>query len=186
MTLRLSCNSIRAVQACIEPLRRIRCSKLTNNGVNQLIIKYISIFLAGEIVVTLAPGLPAVSHTVGYLFDTGFRRGWTIWLRYSCFTEIFLCKDICSYLAPACRDFHILHFEHRITRRVPDNRCTFFIVEQIINVYSCFCEVALETKTLSGSFCGCVWRCFTHNDIFDVVCERVDVVCEWLTPEKKV
>ena len=111
VALGLAGNSIAAVQAGIEPLRRVRSRFLIEHGVHQLIIEHVGIFRAGEVSVFETPFAPAVGHAVHHLLDAGFATGRTIGLGDTGFAEIFLCEDVGSYLAPARRNFHIEHFK---------------------------------------------------------------------------
>src|SRR5690606_36462837 len=95
------------------------------------VIENLRVSLRSEIVVLFTPYSPAVCHTVGNLFNGCFSSGGTIWLRYSCFTEIFLSKDICSNLAPLFWNFHVIHFKNNLTIRVSDYR-SFVIIFKLI------------------------------------------------------
>ena len=72
MPLRFAGYAIRAVQTCIEPLRRVWGSQLPGNGVNYFIIKYIGILFRCKVAVAHAPILPAISHAMGNLLNAFF------------------------------------------------------------------------------------------------------------------
>src|SRR5687767_6049677 len=112
MPLWLSFDTITFIQAGIEPLGAIGNTHLVEYAIHQFIIKNPGIILRCEIAISLTPYFPAISQPVRNLFGGCLTTQTSIGLRNSGFTEIFLCNNIGSYLAPLPWNLHIIHFKH--------------------------------------------------------------------------
>ena len=135
MSLWFSGNAIALMQAGIEPLRTVGHTHLIQNRIHQLFIKYLCIMGRCKISVTFAPYSPAVGHTMCYLLCRCFSTKTAIRLWYTCFTKIFLCKNISCYLTPLFRHFYIVHFKYHFTIGISDYGSTIVIFKHIVHVH---------------------------------------------------
>src|SRR6185437_5197848 len=141
-------NTIRTVKPGIEPLRRIGRGMLPENHICKFIVKDFCVFIRIEIPIVLAPLHPAVCHAVCYFFNRSLTACFAIGFGHAGAPEIFLCKDIGSYLAPVLRYFHILHVKYLITIGVTDDGTAFFILELVVWAYIILCKKATKLQAL--------------------------------------
>ena len=125
VTLSRAGETIRIVQAGVEPLRRVRRRHLPGQHVAQFVMEAGRILLLVEIPVGLAPMGPATSQPVDHLacvtFPSQYRLAvgpaerCSIWssLGNPCLAEILLRQDIHCQLGPACGDINVFQLEDR-------------------------------------------------------------------------
>ena len=117
-----------------------------------------------KIVVLLAPNSPTVSHTMCYLLYTCFAAQCAICLRHTCFSKIFLCNNICCYLAPLFWHLAIFYFINYFSIWVFNYRVTIIVFKLVVWANAFFGKLSVEFQT--GS-CRCL---FTHSWCLNFYC----------------
>ena len=106
------------------------------------------------------PASPAAGKAMRHVLDGTLRtqNGLTVFadqqiaiaiaLRNSCFSEIFLRKDIGSDLRPLARHFDIVHFENWLAIRIAEHARTQCVFELIEGANALFSEETTDFHTV--------------------------------------